>query len=130
MNKEQLISEMLLLPVTAIDYHISRHLLELFPGKALIESEGYLNVEGYARAQYCTLARQTFTYNQMNTYWRGRDPQMLRPQHMMMHMGGVIVDGMGQMQALTDATDQSTVSETRDAVNKAWFEVQWQGNAL
>ena len=64
MNKEQLISEMLLLPAAAMDYHISQHLLELFPGKTLIESEGYLNVEGYAEAKYCTLTRQTFTYNQ------------------------------------------------------------------
>src|SRR5258708_36444644 len=85
MNKEQLISELLLLPAAAIDYHVSQHLLQLFPGKALTESEGYLNVEGYASAQHCVLARQTFTYNQMNTYWHGPEPQMLRPHHMAMH---------------------------------------------
>jgi hypothetical protein len=130
MNKEQLISEMLLLPAAAIDYHISQHLLDLFPGKALIESEGYLNVEGYAQAQYCTLARQTFTYNQMNTYWHGPEPQLLRPHHMGMHMGVVFVNGMSQIQASVAPTAQDPASETQDAVGKAWFEVQWQGNVL
>ena len=64
MNKEQLISEMLLLPAAAIDYHISQHLLKLFPDKALIESEGFLDVEDYAQANHCTLTRRAFTYNQ------------------------------------------------------------------
>ncbi|HEX6483287.1 MAG TPA: ATP-binding protein [Ktedonobacteraceae bacterium] len=130
MNKEQLISEILLLPAAAIDYHVSQHLLQLFPDKALIESDGYLNVEGYARAQHCALARQTFTYNQMNTYWHGPEPQMLHPHHMAMHMGGMVVDGMNPFQASTAAATQDAVSETRDMVNKAWFEVQWQGNML
>jgi len=58
MNKQQLISEMLLLPVAAIDYHISQHLLKLFPDKALIESEGYLGVESFADAKHCTLTRK------------------------------------------------------------------------
>ena len=58
MNKEQLISEMLLLPAAAIDYHLSQHLLQLFPDKAFIESEGYLNVEGYAQAQQCHAERR------------------------------------------------------------------------
>jgi len=58
MNKQQLISEMLLLPVAAIDYHISQHLLKLFPDKALIESEGYLGVESFADAKHCTPTRK------------------------------------------------------------------------
>src|ERR1700730_8722222 len=130
MNKEQLISEMLLLPAAAMDYHISQHLLELFSGKAMIESEGYLNVEGYAQAQYCTLKRQTFSYNQMNTYWLGPEPQILRPHHVVMHMGGVMLDGMSQIQGSLAPTAQNPASETQDAISKAWFEVQWQGNVL
>src|SRR6185312_3373570 len=118
MNKEQLISEMLLLPAAAIDYHISQHLLELFPGKALIESDGYLGVEEYAQAQHCTLTRHTFTYNQMNTYWRGREPQILHPHHGMVHIGPGMAPGMELFQA---SSEQNTASKTMDSVNKAWF---------
>src|SRR5258708_14201900 len=130
MNKEQLISAMVLLPAASIDYHISQHLLQLFPDKACIESEGYFNVEGYAQAQLCMLTRKTFTYNQMNTYWQGPEPQTLRPHHMVMHRGGMIIDGMNQFPSFTATTTQNAVSETRDVVNKAWFEVQWEGNIL
>jgi AAA+ superfamily predicted ATPase len=128
MDKEQLISEMLLLPTTAIDYHISQHLLKLFPGKALIESESYLNVEGYAEAKHCTLNRRTFTYNQMNTYWRGLAPQMLRPHYIMHAGGGFITNGINPFP--TPTTMATAEAETHDAVNKAWFEVQWQGNSM
>lgn len=130
MNKEQLISEMLLLPAAAIDYHLSQHLLQLFPDKAFIESEGYLNVEGYAQAQHCMLTRKTYSYNQMNTYWQGPEPQRLHPHHMGLQMGGVIINGMNPFPAFTAPPTQNAASETQDAVNKAWFEVQWQGNTL
>src|SRR5579859_902515 len=127
MDKEQLISEMLLLPVTAIDYHISQHLLQIFPDKALIESEGHLNVEGYAREGHCTLSRHTFTYNQMNIYWHGPEPQMLHPQNI---MGRMIMQSMNPFQPFNAPAPQDTAAETQDSVNKAWFEVQWQGNTL
>jgi hypothetical protein len=130
MNKEQLISEMLLLPAAAIDYHLSQQLLQLFPDKAFIESEGYFNVEGYAQAQQCMLTRKTYSYNQMNTYWQGPEPQLLHPHHMGMQMGGVIVNGMNPFPAFTAPPTQNAASETQDAVNKAWFEVQWQGHTL
>jgi hypothetical protein len=128
MNQEQLISEMLLLPAAAIDYHISQHVLKLFPDKALLESEGHLDVEGYAEAKNCTLTRRTFTYNQMNTYWRGPEPQLLRPHSMMYAGGGFSADGMHPFPTPTATTTAEV--ETHDAVNKAWFEEQWQGNAL
>ncbi len=62
-NKEQLISEMLLLPAAAIDYHISQHLIALFPDMALIETDMHLNIDGYAAAKHCSLSRKTFTVN-------------------------------------------------------------------
>ena len=130
MNKEQLISEMLLLPAAAIDYHLSQQLLQLFPDKAFIESEGYFNVEGYAQAQQCMLTRKTYSYNQMNTYWQGPEPQLLHPHHLGMQMGGVIVNGMNPFPAFTAPPTHNAASETQDAVNKAWFEVQWQGHTL
>ncbi|MBV9706455.1 MAG: hypothetical protein JO125_03495 [Chloroflexi bacterium] len=41
MKKEQLISEMLLLPGTALDYHIGQNLAKLFPDRALIEGDAF-----------------------------------------------------------------------------------------
>lgn len=129
MDKEQLISEILLLPAAAIDYHISQHLLKLFPDKALIESEGYLGVEGYAEAKYCILTRGTFAYNQMNTYWRGPEPQTLHQHNIVMQIGGgFVAHGMNRLPE--PAAPTAAEAETLDAVNKTWFEVQWQGNAL
>lgn len=129
-NKEQLISEMLLLPAAAIDYHISQHLIDLFPDMALIETDMHLNIDGYAAAKHCTLSRKTFTYNQMSTYWRGPEPQVMQMHHMMHHMmgqiGGAFIGGMNQPPAVTEGS----ASETQDMVKKAWLEVQWQGNAL
>ncbi len=127
MDKEQLISEILLLPMAAIDYHVSLHLLKLFPGKALIESEGHLSVEGYAEAKHCTLTRGTFAYNQMNTYWSGPEPQMLHA-HTMMHMGGFTMNGRNPFDP--SVGEIAAAEETHDVVSKAWFEVQWQGHAL
>lgn len=130
MDKEQLISEMLLLPAAAIDYHISQHLLRLFPDKAFIESEGHFNIEGYAGTQQCTLTRKTFTYNQMNTYWHGPEPPVFHPyQQIASHLAGMVgIGGMNPFQSLT--TISNATPETRDSVNKAWFEVQWQENNL
>ncbi len=126
MYKEQLISEILLLPAAAIDYHMSQHLLKLFPDRAFIESEMYINVEGYADAGHCTLTRKNFVYNQMSTYWRGPEPEFLHPHHMMMGMDVAIVDGMNQLPPPTKDLEPVT----QDTTNKAWFEVQWQGNSL
>ena len=59
MDKEQLISEILLLPATAIEYYVSQQLVQFFPDKALIEGErGYFNLEGYTEAKQCVLKRK------------------------------------------------------------------------
>ncbi len=98
MNKEQLISEILLLPIPAIEYHLSEHLIQLFPDKALIEGDiGQFNLDGYAAANLCTLTRKTFLYNQMKTYWRAPEPEMMHPQQYRgMSRGGFTVNLMQQ----------------------------------
>ncbi len=130
MNKEQLISEMLLLPTAAIDYHTSQHLLSLFPDKAMIESESYLNVKGYAQAGHCVLKRGTFTYNQMYTHWREPEQPVFQPHHMIRHMGGFVPPHMLPFQQANGASVQDTASETDDMPNKVWFEIEWQGHNL
>lgn len=64
MNKEQLISEILLLPAKAIDYHINQHLRQIFPGRAFIENDGHINIQGFSEAQHCTLTGKNCAYNQ------------------------------------------------------------------
>ena len=109
MNKEQLISDILLLPAPAMDYHISQHLVQLFPDKAFIESEMIIDIEGYTHAGHCVLTRKTFAYNQMSTYWVGPEPQILRPHHIVMRMGGANIAGISQLPSV-DATPPILVS--------------------
>lgn len=124
MDKEWLISEMLLLPATAIDYHLGQQLTKFFPKKAMIEGEMHnFNLEAYAEAKLCEITRKTFLYNQVSTYWREPEPEMMHPhQRMMMMRNGFDV---GQAQG-----SQSKEAETMDRVRKAWLDVQWEGHTL
>lgn len=130
MNKEQLISEMLLLPTTAIEYHVSQHLVQFFPDKALIEGEmGNFNLEGYAAANHCVLTRKTFLYNQMTTYWRGPEPEAMHPHHRMMSMGATFVNRI-QPFPLEKTAKEGVEPATLDTVKKAWFDVHWHEHIL
>lgn len=126
MDKERLISEILLLPQTAIEYHLSKQLAELFPTKALIEGDiGNFDLQGYAAAGHCTLTGRTFNYNQVLTHWRGREPEMMQWQYMGIHPGQhMIINGMPVTQP------PSAEKDTVDMFKKAWLEVQWQGYEL
>jgi AAA+ superfamily predicted ATPase len=132
MNKEQLISEMLLLPTTAIEYHVSQHLVQLFPDKALIEGEmGNFNLEGYAEAKHCILTRKTFLYNQMTTYWRGPEPEVMHPHHLMMPMSMRATSVNGRQPFPREKTAREGLEPaTSDTVKKAWFDVHWQEHTL
>jgi DNA polymerase III delta prime subunit len=126
MDKEHLIGEILLLPQTAIEYHLSKHLAELFPQKALIEGDiGNFDIQGYAAAGLCTLTGRTFTYNQMITHWSGRELEMMQWQHMGMHPSqNMIING------IPVNPPSSPEKNTTDTFRKAWIEVQWQGSEL
>lgn len=126
MNKEELISEVLLLPYTAIEYHISEQMSKLFPDKALIEGDtGYFDVEAYAAAGLCTITGKSFMHNQKMTYWQMREPEVM-PWH---SMGGHMHGMMGGMGAISSAGTDSGES-TADSFKKAWLEVTWQGASL
>ncbi|HEY5002821.1 MAG TPA: ATP-binding protein [Ktedonobacteraceae bacterium] len=124
MDKERLISEILLLPQTAIEYHLSKQLAELFPTKALIEGDiGNFDVQGYAAAGHCTLTGRTFSYNQVLTHWTGREPEMMQWQYMGVHPGQhMLINGMPMTQP------PSSEKDTADIFKRAWLEVQWQGH--
>ena len=124
MDKEWLISEMLLLPPTAIDYHLGQQLTKFFPKKALIEGEtGSFNLEGYAEAGLCEITRKTFLYNQVSTYWHEPEPEMMHPHHRMMLMRSGIDVSQSQ-------DGQEEKAATADRVRKAWLDVTWQEHTL
>ena len=131
MNKEQLISEILLLPTTAIEYHLSQHLVQLFPDKALLEGEmGNFNLEGYAEAKHCVLTRKTFLYNQLVTYWREPEPEMMHFQPRMMHRGGGFVHGMMPQFSMDKTAGEGSGPATADSIKKAWLDVNWREHTL
>ena len=130
MNKEQLkaqlISEMLLLPPSAIDYHTSEHLRSIYPNKVLVEGEmGMFNVESYAKAELCVLTPKTFLYNQMSIYWQGPEPAMMHAHQIRRMRGGMMV-GMDPF----NMAETETEGKTEDAINKGWFDVTWQEHTL
>lgn len=135
MNKEQLISEMLLLPASAMEYHIGQHLLQLFPDKAFIECDTMCDLEGFAREGHCTLTRSTEVYNQVSTFWRGREPEVLHPRQAMMmrgmRMGGHLMVNPHNPLASADTTETKEAQpETGESHKKAWLEVHWQDHDL
>ncbi len=130
MNKEQLkaqlISEMLLLPSTAIDYHTSEHLRSIYPNKTLVEGEMHMfNVDSYAKAGLCVLTPKTFLYNQMSIYWQGPEPAMMHP-HQIMRMHAGMTVGMNSL----DVSEKDSEGKIEDVINKAWFDVTWQDHTL
>lgn len=124
MDKEKLIGEVLLLPMIAIEYHMSKHLADLFPTRALIEGEiSCFDVEGYAAAQHCVVSAKTFMYNQMTTYWKGPEAEMMPGQFPGMHPT-MMMNGQSAPQP------SEAEKDTIDRFKKAWLEVQWQGATL
>ncbi len=131
MNKEQLkamlVSEILLLPSSAIDYHMSEHLRSIYPEKALIEGDaGMFDVESYAKAELCTFTPKPFLYNQMSIYWHNPEPPMMHPRQMMMRMRNGMMGGMNPF----GMPEESEEGKTEDSINKAWLDVEWQGHML
>jgi AAA+ superfamily predicted ATPase len=130
MNKEELIGQVLLLPFTAMDYHLGMQLQQIFPGKAIVEVDGgSFNVESYARAGKCTITRSDWSYNQIGTYWYAPEPEMIYwqahgPRVMHMMMGG------GQHHPFNQVESESTQQATLDMLKKAWIEVQWGEETL
>jgi len=131
MNKEHMISEILCLPPTAIEYHLGQQLAKTFHDKALIEVDaGLFDVEAYADVGECTFCKKTVIYNQMTTMWRTPEPEMMsyRAVPHVTHMGRMIMHNPGMVQV--SAAPADTEQETFDRAKNAWLEVQWQGATL
>ena len=130
MEKDQIISDMLLLPISAIDYHVSQHLIQFFPDKALIEGEtGDFNLEGYAQAHECVLESKTFLYNQMSISWQGPGPEAMHPPSRMTPLLGPSHTRREPFYR-QHMLPGGQVSTTVQTVNKAWFDVSWRDHHL
>jgi len=126
MNKEKLISKMLCLPPTAIEYHISQQLAKFFPDRALIEGDMPFDIEEYANAQHCTLTRKTILFNQVTTYWRGPEQGRIAWHAVELSSSGFLHD----TSHIGPGSDGAGAEETFDRVKNAWLEVEWQGASL
>lgn len=103
MNKGELIEQALRLPNSVIPYYVNRQLTELFPDKAVVESQSSLfDVEEYARDGQCHVEPRASIHSEFVTDWEEPDE------------------------------DQSTASEGQLSKNarNAWLEATWHGEAL
>jgi len=79
MGLENFIQDALEKPSDYIAYHIGRELVELHPGKAIIEGDtGSFNLEGFVRAGQCSIVHETSLYNHTKTEWIGRGKRLRR----------------------------------------------------
>jgi AAA+ superfamily predicted ATPase len=128
MNKEELVTEVLCLPYTAIEYAISERLAKLFPDKALVEGNnyGFFDVEKYAGTGQCVLTAKTFLHNQKMTYWMQPEAEVVRWHRGHMHaaMPGMV---MGQVSTADGKDGEKSIGSR---YKKAWLEVEWQGASL
>ncbi len=121
MDLEQLISEALCLPISAIDYHVGQHLKKFFPGKIFIEGADTLfNIEEYAHAGQCKLELKTVVDNQNITFWRGPETGIMDWNRNVMWLSS----------RAPRAPSQWVEREAQHFAKNAWFEVEWQGAKL
>jgi hypothetical protein len=74
MKQEELISEALRLPASAVSYSVSRQLATLFGDKACIESDDpYFNVEAFSQGGQCVLTPLAEQHNEFLTSWYEMD---------------------------------------------------------
>jgi hypothetical protein len=72
MGIENFIKDALEKPNDYIAYHVGRELAELHPEKIIIEGEtDSFDLEGFARAEKCSLVHETSLFNHIKTEWAG-----------------------------------------------------------
>lgn len=72
MEIKQLITDALRLPTTAIAYHVSQSLTQIYPDREIVEgSECAFNLEAYAHDGQCSIALKDVFHNHVQSYWDG-----------------------------------------------------------
>ncbi len=122
MDTVQFIRDALSRPPLVIAYSVSQDLAATFPDKALIECEmGYFDVESFARAGHCTLARKHLLHHQTMTAWIPPEPELAPMPH-------PALDGIGA--ADPSAVADGQLQDTFDRAKNAWLEVTWEDARL
>lgn len=79
MHIQQLITEGLNLPNSAIAYHVSQELAAIYPKKVLLEGDdSTFNLEGYAKANLCQIQYDSTTHSQILTGWDGMNNHLYK----------------------------------------------------
>lgn len=74
MGRENFIKDALHKPTDYVAYHVGRELAELHPDKAILAGEtGYFDLEGFVRAEECSVVHETSIFNHIKTDWYGPD---------------------------------------------------------
>lgn len=82
MNIHHLIGEALCQPLPALSYLVSQRLAIANAGKAIIEGQdGAFDLEEYARAGHCTLARRTDLHSQIQSTFDGDEIAIVQRAH-------------------------------------------------
>jgi hypothetical protein len=77
-NMEHLISKALAKPPNQISYYVSQLLARLHSDRAMIEGNSHaFDLDAYARAGLCSLARELSIHQQISTEWQGRGDELL-----------------------------------------------------
>ena len=72
MSIENFIRDALYKPNDYIAYHVARELKELHPGKTIVEGrEWFFDLEGFVRAEKCSVIEQKCVFNHVKTEWEG-----------------------------------------------------------
>jgi hypothetical protein len=69
MGIENFIEDALYKPDDYIAYHVGRELVKLHPQKAIIEGAGYFDLEGFVRAEKCSIVHESSPFNHIKTVW-------------------------------------------------------------
>ncbi len=80
---QELFAEALLEPPSAIIYHVSRHLAESYPDRALIEGNDcdFAKFAEFAQAGHCRIALDSSIHNQIAVWWSYDQKIQERPRN-------------------------------------------------
>ena len=72
MSIENFIGDALQNPNDYIAYHVGRELLEMHPGKTILEGRtGYFDLDAFVRADKCSVIEQKSVFHHIRTEWEG-----------------------------------------------------------
>ena len=72
MSVENFIRDALYKPNDYIAYHVGRELMELHPGKTILEGQTwYFDLDDFVRAEKCSVIEEKSVFHNIKTEWEG-----------------------------------------------------------